>query len=219
MWIAKIKYEADKIGILGKLAKKYDVTIIGYPVSSVKTKNGLKAFFVGTIYGDKKNKIKIFEEIKNLNFFENLEINDDFIVAELKVSSDAEFLYDPKIIYARQGIIFPNGEEILEVTSFDRSELVDLFENLKNKAFGKLISLKKESLSSISLVSIAPIITQKQRDAFELALAEGYYNHPRKTSIKELAKISNVSFSAFHAHLRKAENTLLPYTYQKLPKM
>ena len=216
MWTAKIKYKADKIGILGKLAKKYGINIIGYPISSSKVDNALKAVLVGTLYGDKKTKLKIFEEVQKTNLFENISMNDDFFVVELLIKESAHFLYNPTIIYAKQGIIFPNGEEILELASFQRNELMSLFEDLKIKADGELLQIKKGTPKNISLVSVVPKLTKIQKEAFELALSKGYYNYPRKTSIKKLADIFGVSFSAFHAHLKKAENVLLPYSYNKL---
>jgi predicted DNA binding protein len=47
-----------------------------------------------------------------------------------------------------------------------------------------------------------------------MAIKNGYYNYPRKTSIEKLAELSGLSFSTFHAHLRKAEQRLLPFYFQ-----
>lgn len=53
-------------------------------------------------------------------------------------------------------------------------------------------------------------ITDKQKAALETAVAHGYYSHPRKTTVEELAKISGLSRSTFQEHLRKAEAKLIP---------
>jgi predicted DNA binding protein len=47
-----------------------------------------------------------------------------------------------------------------------------------------------------------------------LAIKNGYYSSPRKINVKELAKISKLSFSTFQVHLRKAEEKLIPYFFE-----
>ena len=59
-----------------------------------------------------------------------------------------------------------------------------------------------------------PELTEKQKQAMNLAIKQGYYNYPRKISIEQLAKLSKLSFSTFHAHLRKAEQKLLPFFFE-----
>nr|WP_225307842.1 MULTISPECIES: helix-turn-helix domain-containing protein [unclassified Haloarcula] len=45
--------------------------------------------------------------------------------------------------------------------------------------------------------------------ALQLALESGYYEQPRKTSLRELADRTAVARSTYEEHLRKAENKLL----------
>jgi hypothetical protein len=45
--------------------------------------------------------------------------------------------------------------------------------------------------------------------ALRLALESGYYEQPRKTSLRELAARTSVARSTYEEHLRKAENKLL----------
>ena len=54
----------------------------------------------------------------------------------------------------------------------------------------------------------------QQKQAIELAIKNGYYNVPRKTSVEKLAKLSKLSFSTFQVHLRKAEEKLIPYFFE-----
>ena len=76
-----------------------------------------------------------------------------------------------------------------------------------------MLSIKKGKLTSISIFNISPQITKKQKEAFELAIKESYYAYPRKIDVKHLSRLAGVAFSAFHGRLRKAERSLLPYTY------
>jgi predicted DNA binding protein len=51
---------------------------------------------------------------------------------------------------------------------------------------------------------------EKQKQAMNLAIKNGYYNYPRKTNLDNLAKIAKVSKQTFQENLRKAENKLIP---------
>jgi len=52
-------------------------------------------------------------------------------------------------------------------------------------------------------------LTPRQRQAYDLARANGYYEWPRETSVQELADELGVSKTTFLEHLRLAENQLL----------
>lgn len=52
-------------------------------------------------------------------------------------------------------------------------------------------------------------LSERQREAFELAQREGYYQWPRNTSAIDLAEALGVSKTTFLEHLRKAEAKIL----------
>lgn len=52
-------------------------------------------------------------------------------------------------------------------------------------------------------------LSERQREAFELARREGYYTWPRETSVSELAEEIDVTKTTLLEHLRKAEAKLL----------
>lgn len=52
-------------------------------------------------------------------------------------------------------------------------------------------------------------LSPRQREAFQLARARGYYDYPRATTAQELADEFDVSRTTFLEHLRKAERELL----------
>jgi len=52
-------------------------------------------------------------------------------------------------------------------------------------------------------------LTSTQREVFDLACDEGYYEWPRGTSTRELAELCDVSKTTLLEHLRKAEAKLL----------
>jgi predicted DNA binding protein len=52
-------------------------------------------------------------------------------------------------------------------------------------------------------------LTQSQREVYELAREDGYYEWPRETSTRELADQLDISKTTLLEHLRKAESKLL----------
>ena len=55
-----------------------------------------------------------------------------------------------------------------------------------------------------------PRLSNKQREAYQLAVENGYYKFPRKIGLEEMAKIMKISVSTFQEHLRKAEEKIIP---------
>ncbi|WP_267642984.1 helix-turn-helix domain-containing protein [Haloarchaeobius amylolyticus] len=53
------------------------------------------------------------------------------------------------------------------------------------------------------------LLSQRQREVFELARREGYYQWPREVSLQDLADELDISKTTFTEHLRKAEAKLL----------
>ena len=93
-----------------------------------------------------------------------------------------EALYNPKLIYIKPGINYPDGSEIWEIGSFDRGDLVKLFNFLKKHYYGELLFLKQIKTPKIFTPEIMPELTEKQYKAFKIASEQGYYKFPRKTN-------------------------------------
>src|SRR3989338_8646935 len=66
------------------------------------------------------------------------------------------------------------------------------------------------SLGFTKLKTVSSTLTQSQREAFDLAVARGYYQAPQKITVTELAFETGIAASTFAEHLRKAEAKLLP---------
>ena len=65
-----------------------------------------------------------------------------------------------------------------------------------------------ESPTSVDL----SVLTDKQREAVELALREGYYDRPREADLTVLADALDISKSAVSQRLRTAERKLVKST-------
>jgi len=111
--------------------------------------------------------------------------------------------------------IYRQGWEHYTVIAFDREDVQGLLGDLRADREIELLSKTTISESQIPHSMLAPAgqlfedLTDRQLAALQLALEQGYYEQPRKTSLRELADRTAVARSTFEEHLRKAENKLL----------
>jgi len=213
MWILKLKLTHDKF-FLGQLAVKHKVDLIGYPLSYYKDKNYLYLTTAGFMVGDEENKKEFLKDIKKRKELVKLEKNGDFIINVTKQSSQAELVYDPKLIKPCPDFISKEGYHIWEFGSWNKEPLMKIIKFARKHHKGEILKLKQEKIKNISFSTFMPDLSKKQKQALELAIKEGYYNYPRKIDVHELAKLMKVSYSTYQEHLRKAEGKIIP-TYSK----
>lgn len=217
MWKAKFKVY-DETGIFMSIAMKYKIKIYGYMFNYFFDKNS--AYFTLSVFPEcdpnVRNKIK--KELLNAKKVDKLEDQGNFFICRLKISWKTEkerrpsLFYNPLIIQVKPFIIYQDGWEELEFASFDRKYLEEILEISEEKYKLKLIYLKKEKIDNFGVVHALPSLTEKQKQALDMAISNGYYKYPRRIDIKKLAKINKLSYSTFQEHLRKAENKLVPFS-------
>jgi len=111
--------------------------------------------------------------------------------------------------------IYRQGWEHYTVVAFDSEDIRKLLGNLRSDREIELLSKTSISEKQIPHSMLAPAnqlfenITDRQLAALQLALECGYYEQPRKTSLRDLADQTAVARSTYEEHLRKAENKLL----------
>ncbi|WP_439025917.1 helix-turn-helix domain-containing protein [Haloarchaeobius sp. DT45] len=97
------------------------------------------------------------------------------------------------------------------VAQCDRQDLEDRLETVRAE---KDASIEVQHISSVTSLSggstqYLQLLSQRQREVFELARRENYYQWPREVSLQELADELGISKTTFTEHLRKAEAKLL----------
>lgn len=215
MWVAKFKSSGEDT-LIGSRTKKFNITATGYPLSYNKTKDAIYVSAAGLLFGEEKNKKKFIADIKKAKRMLKFEVKGDFVICLMKEDLEIEPFYNPSIIHLKPIIIAHDGFEYWEVASWDKKVLTDLIELIKRKFKGELFKLKQEKISNISILTIIPELTAKQKRALELAVKSGYYEYPKKIELKQLAKLMKVSYSTYQAHLRKAEKKIIPFIGERL---
>ena len=209
MWVAKFTFDASK-ALVGNLAVKNKVLLHCYPVSIYKHDSDIRVSFVMVIHHDHSK--RFIQDLKKSERVVCCKYKDGFVIGQLLESCKYDVLYNPEIIHLRPWII--DGERGLEtfvMGSWKRSNLTRIADIIKEKHLGKLIYIKRKEVSDFFMVNVMPKMTVKQRKALELAIRHGYYAYPRKITLKTLSKMMKLSYSTFHAHLRKAEQKIIPY--------
>jgi len=117
-------------------------------------------------------------------------------------------LYQPPTVHRQ-------GWEHYTVIAFDESDVRALLRDLEADRDIEVLSKTAIAEQQIPHSMLAPVdqlfedVTERQMAALRLALESGYYEQPRKTSLRELAARTSVARSTYEEHLRKAENKLL----------
>jgi len=207
MWVLKLKLKNDNF-LLGGLAVKFQVDIIGYPISYYKDKNYLYLTSTGYLIGNEKNKRKLINFAKKSKYFLKLEIKKDFIINISRQSLQTEEVYNPKLIRPKPVFISKQGYLIWEIASWNKKDLEKIM-LIAKKHQGQILKLKQEKLSNFNFISFLPDLTKNQKKAIDLAILNGYYLYPKKTNLHKLAKMMNLSYSTYQEHLKKAESKLI----------
>ena len=212
MLIAKIKFSSEKT-LIGSKAHKFSIDLLGFPLSYTYQKKWIIVHITGTIFWDDKNKKEFVKNLKEEKRVINFEVNEDFFVGTIKEPLYAKTIYNKDIIHVAPAYLSKDGYETICIGSFERKPLIKIIKTIESRYKGKLISIQQKKIKSFSIVKVRPELTERQRKAIELAIRHGYYQSPRKIYLKKLAKLSELSFSTYQVHLRKAEEKLIPYFY------
>jgi predicted DNA binding protein len=174
---------------------------------------------------------KVLENIKKHPLVKQVQIlRKENNLAEIHLESEKDHstttsLLKSKVIFLEPAIYEGGVEHLVLLAPSDDNfrkfldHLDDTFQvKLKSKHYlkqnEKLNLDLFRSTGFLKLRSAADLMTDKQMEVFQLACKNGYYEEPKKTSIKELADEYGVSDAAFSELLRKAEKKLLPILAQ-----
>lgn len=163
------------------------------------------------IIGNSDNAKKFMNDLKKDKDVIKLENKGFMFLLLEKAEEKAVKYHTPKIIFIKPVLIDEKGYEIWEVGSWEKEEISKFVKNIKKeiKDF-KLLSFRQVNIDNVFFPKLMPNLTEKQKLSLDLAIDNGYYKSPRKTNLRKLAKIMNVSLSTFEQHLRAAEEKLIP---------
>jgi predicted DNA binding protein len=213
MWTCQIKFNGQK-GQIGGRALKYKIDLFGFPLSYSYKEKYVEVNISGNLFGDENKKKQFIKSMKNADRVTHFEINENFFIGTIQEPRHTQAIYSSKIIHLSPAHIDKNGYEIVNIGSFSRIDLMNAINTLKLYSNFEIIFLKEKKIKTISFFKQNPILTEKQKEAMQIALVNGYYSIPRKIELKQLAKIMKCAYSTYQVHLRKAESKLMPSYFQ-----
>ncbi len=211
MWVLKLKIKHDCT--IGSRCEKFGVICYSMLLSTWKEGEYYRESERHTLEGSPEVIKKFLEDIRKDNRVKNIEISGNtlFFISKSKKGIPGNF-YNQRMFFTKPVFVDKHGNEYWEVGSYDRNVLVKFLENLEKENYEHLevLQFKNTKLDNIYFPAIAPELTEKQKRAFDLAVEEGYYDIPKRTELKKLARLMGVSLATYHEHLKRAEAKVIP---------
>ncbi len=212
MWVVRLKIKHDCT--IGNRCKKFNCISFSLSLSNWIDKNYYYTSQRHTIEGNKKDVNKFLKELKKDKRIINLEIskNTVFFIERRERKDIPSSHYNPRMFFVKPVFVDRQGFEYWELASWKKEILMKFVNDLKKEKNIKLIIEKFQNvkLNSIYFPKIMPKLSDKQREAYQLAVEKGYYSFPRKVGLKDLAKMMKISISTLQEHLRRAEEKIMP---------
>jgi len=178
-----------------------------------KSKGKVLTSSIHQLIGNDENIKNFLNDLKKDNRTEYLEINGNtlFLVESAKNKPVSEF--SRKMFSVKPILIDNKGYEYWEIASYKKEELINFIKKIKPFCDSfDLLSIKNTPLKNIYFPKLMPKLTDLQKKALELAIKEGYYEAPKRTSLRKLAVLMKISLATFQKHLQKAESKVIPDT-------
>lgn len=209
MWIAKIRYKHKCI--LGDRCEKFKITLQSVAFSVFKEKGRIVSSSLHYISGDIDNIEKFIKDLKKDKDVVGLERKGSIFLLLEKSGEKAVKFYTPKLIFIKPVLVDKKGYEVWEIGSWEKEEVSKFVRKVKKKMKDfKLLKFEKININDIFFPKLMPDLTKKQKRAIELAIENGYYQSPKKTSLRKLAKMMKISLATYQKHLQIAESKVIP---------
>ncbi len=209
MWVAKIKLRHDCI--IGNRCRKFNVMMQSLDLKEEKKKSGVLTSSIHQLIGDENNIQQFIRDLRKDKRTKYIEFNGQtlFLVETAKKKPVSEF--SKKMFFVKPMLLDNEGYENWEIASHRRVELTRFINKVEQRVDEfELLSLRNTPLQNIYFPKVMPKLTSLQKKSLELAIKEGYYRIPKKTSLRVLAKISKVSLATYQKHLQKAVSKIIP---------
>ena len=214
MWSARISFDGSK-NVVTKYLKNRNLRMLVFPLSWAYEKKGIFVNYSGVLFGDEKSKRGFVRDWKRdkSGFLLGIEMNGDFFIGKVIEPLAGKDMYSRNVIYTRPWLIEESGRQVIVASAFEKKYLDGFIGVMEKYHDIKIDYIRKEKIRNVSFAMNAPDLTERQKWAMDLAVKRGYYDYPRKVSIKEMAERSGLGFATFHGHLRKAERVMMPFWF------
>jgi predicted DNA binding protein len=160
-----------------------------------------------------KEKIKkYFENCRLIKKAEMLQETDKKLLIQIftdtsKIKSVVHIVLKNKCFPSKK-VPLVDGWEVWTIASTRKSYLKKAIDEIQRLGEFRLLYIKKSTFDGFNL-------SPSQEKILKIAISHGYYNWPKKTSIKRIARQLNLSSATVAEHLRKAEIKIINREFGK----
>jgi len=210
MWIGKIRVRHDCV--IGNRCQKFNVTTVGIPFNIFISEGKTYAPQLHTLKGQPQDVKKFIEDMKEDKRINELEVDGNKIFfIEVRADKIPSSFYNPKLLFVKPNIVTPDGFEYWELATWKKKFLTEFLKDIrKHFKENDVLKIEETKLKDIYFSHLMPMLTEKQQQAIEVALKNGYYEWPKRTGLNKLAKTMGISVATYREHLKRAESKLLP---------
>ncbi len=214
MWICHLKVGHENCIYLTN-SSKFNVVIAMYPLNSYTEGKYRYHTNVNILSGRKHDVEKFVEAVKKDKRCIEFSGSGNVYLSYMRMESSdyhTTNYYTPKIFLLKP-IVHKEGKEDWFFGAWERDIITEMIGEFKKHFNVELLSIKQKDFTDIFIPQVMPKMTEKQKQALQLAIKEGYYDYPRRTDLVKLAKMMKVSHVTFREHLKKAESKIIPHIF------
>ena len=181
MWTAKFQFDGSDL-LYGKTAKKFNAEVRGFSLNVYHQEDKNKEYVtsVGRFINPNADFKEVIDFVKKDPRLVNIEEHNGFFIITVIEDEDFYYFTSPNFVHISPVIISPKGMYTFHLASWKREELEKLIKKVEDFPKFKLLSLKEETITNVSISGLQPGFTEKQKQAYELAVKKGYYEYPKK---------------------------------------
>lgn len=208
MWVAEFKVWHQGSPLL-PISEKLDVHLFSQYLNTFEENGVAKIMRLAVFWG--KDKEKAVEELRASPRAEIIYREGDQLFFTQSATGSFHTTVSDKHVFFLGPILEEKGFQWWKVGSNKKENLLNFFQKIKKmKGYAniELLGIKDQKISTI-LFSRIPDFPEKDLIWWKTALAEGYYEYPRRISLEQLAKKLGVPYTTLKDHLRKTEIALM----------
>ncbi len=209
MWVAKIVLKHDCM--ISNRCERFKVILQSLDLNEEKRGSEVLTSSIHQVIGEESAVKEFIADLKKDKRAHYVEFNGRtlFLIESAKKKPASQLTR--RMFFVKPAIMDDKGFEHYELASHKKEELMNFIMKVKPLVdHFELLSLQNTPLQNVYFPKVMPKLTDLQKRALELAINEGYYNAPKRTSLRKLAALSKVSLATFQKHLQKAESKVLP---------
>ncbi len=211
MWVCRIEVPYREQSLMSSLCRKHGVAIAGFPIAGHDAGDVVRVIGQFTLLGPPARFDAFVDEFVRDERVFHSERNGTTLLVDVAQHKANRCLFQPGVFHAKPVQVSRDGVYSFTIASWEKRVLREIAVAYAKRFRARVLAIRREGPSNVRLMGVFPELTAKQERCLDLAITQGYYEYPRKTTLKELAARAGISYSTFQFHLQNAEKKLLPF--------